>query len=84
MVPVGELEIPLGKVRSPLTSAVSTDGGRTWDRFRCLAGHPEGGFGDYGYPGLTWIDDDRVALVNYHALDGIRLARIGLPWFYGE
>ena len=84
VVRVGELEIPLGKVRSPLTSAVSTDGGRSWGRFRCMAADPEGGYGDYGYPGLTWIDDDRVALVNYHALDGIRLARVGVRWFYGE
>ena len=26
---------------------------------------------------------DRTALVNYHALNGIRVARIGLLWFYG-
>ena len=49
-----------------------------------MAADPEGGYGDYGYPGITWIDDDRVALVNYHALDGIRLARVGVRWFYGE
>ena len=83
LVRVGELEIALGQVRSPLTSAISTDGGRTWGRFRCIATDPEGVYDDYGYPGITWIDDDRTALVNYHALNGIRVARIGLQWFYG-
>ena len=84
LVRVGELEIALGQVRSPLTSAISTDGGQTWGRFRCIAADPEGSYDDYGYPGITWIDDDQVALVNYHALNGIRVARIGLQWFYGE
>ena len=84
VVRVGELEIARGKVRSPLTSAISTDGGQTWGRFRCVAADPKDGYGDFGYPGITWIEDDRVALVNFHALEGIRLARIGLQWFYGE
>ena len=83
-IKVGELTIPLGRVRSPMTAAISKDGGETWGCFRDITSDPEGVYGDYGYPGITWIKDGEVALVNYHALDGIRLARIGVDWFYGK
>ncbi len=83
-IKVGELTIPLGRVRSPMTAAISKDNGQTWGNFRDITCDPEGVYGDYGYPGITWIEDGGVALVNYHALDGIRLARIGVNWFYGE
>ncbi len=84
VVQVGELEIPLGKVRAPMTAAISEDDGQTWGHFRDIASDAEGVYGDYGYPGITWIENGGVALVNYHALDGIHLARIGVNWFYGE
>ena len=38
--------------------------------------------GDYGYQGVTFVGD--VALVNYNALDGIHVTRIGIDWFYGK
>ena len=60
------------------------DGGQTWGNFRDITRDPEGVYGDYGYPGITWIEDGNVALVNFHALQGIRLARIDVNWFYGE
>jgi hypothetical protein len=31
---------------------------------------------------VTFVGD--VALVNYHALDGIHVTRIGVDWFYGK
>jgi hypothetical protein len=83
-IKVGELTIPLGRVRAPLTAAVSKDDGQTWGRFRDITSDSEGVYGDYGYPGITWIENGEVALVNYHSLDGIRLARIGVDWFYGK
>ena len=83
-VQVGELKIHLGAVRAPLATAISQDEGKTWGHFRNITSDPEGAPGDYGYPGLTWIDGDSVALINYHALDGIHLARIGVDWFYGK
>ncbi len=84
VVQVGQLEIPLGRVRAPLTAAISGDDGETWGHFRDIISDPEGVYGDYGYPGITWIENGGVGLVNFHALDGIRLARIGVNWFYGE
>jgi len=81
-VEVGELKIPLGKIRSPLVSAISKDGGKTWGHFRQITSDPENAPGDYGYPGITWLENGDEALVNYHALDGIHLARIHVSWFY--
>lgn len=33
---------------------------------------------------INFIEDGEVALVNYNAIDGIRLARIHVDWFYGQ
>jgi len=75
---------PLSAVRAPMASAISRDGGKTWSEHRDITHDPEGVYGDYGYPGITFIEDGKVALVNYHAIDGIHLARIGVDWFYGK
>lgn len=83
-IKVGELTIPLGRVRAPLTATVSTDGGQSWGHFRDITSDPEGAPGDYGYASINWFDDGRVAFVNYHALDGIHIARINVDWFYGK
>jgi len=72
---------PRGAVRAPLASAVSRDGGKTWSQHRDIIHDPAGVYGDYGYPGITFIEDGKVALINYHAIDGIHLARIGVSWF---
>lgn len=84
IIQVGELKIPLGGVRAPMTATISKDDGQTWEHFRDITSDAEGVYGDYGYPGITWIENGEVALINYHALDGIRLARIGVNWFYGK
>ncbi len=65
--------------RSPLTTMVSKDEGQTWTNPRNLAADPDG---DYGYQSVTFVDDR--ALVSYHALDGLHVARVGLDWFYGQ
>jgi len=73
---------PRGAVRSPLTAAISRDGGQTWEHHRNIAEDPEGVYGDYGYPGISFIEDGQICLVNYHATDGLHIARIGVDWFY--
>jgi sialidase-1 len=70
---------PLGAVRAPLSSAISRDEGQTWEHIRNITSDPQG---DYGYQGVTFVRD--VALVNYHALEGIHVTRIGIDWFYGK
>ena len=84
-VKVAQLETKLGHVRSPLSSAVSRDGGQTWEHVRDIAANPaEGVYADYGYPAVTFIDDGKIALINYNSTDGIHLVRIGVDWFYGK
>jgi sialidase-1 len=84
-VQVAQLKMALGHVRSPMSSAVSRDEGETWEHVRDIARNPaEGVYGDYGYPGVTFIDNGKIALVHYNATDGIHLARIGVEWFYGK
>ena len=65
--------------RTPFASVISKDDGQTWENERIIMGDPED---DYGYPGLTFLDD--VALVVYHQRDGLHVARIGIDWFYGK
>ena len=66
-----------GRNRTPFVSAVSRDEGETWVHERVIAGDPED---DYGYPSLCFVDD--LALIGFHTREGLRLARIGLDWFY--
>jgi len=75
---------PRGAVRAPLASAISHDNGKTWSHHRNITHDPEGVYGDYGYPGITFIEDGKVALIHFHAIQGIRMARIGVDWFYGK
>ena len=63
--------------RSPLTAMISRDDGETWENPRSIGDDPEG---DYGYQSVTFVGD--VAIVSYHALDGLHVARIGADWFY--
>ncbi|MCC6694371.1 MAG: exo-alpha-sialidase [Candidatus Hydrogenedentes bacterium] len=65
--------------RSPMTAVLSKDDGATWTNERTIAGDLEN---DYGYPGLTFLDN--LALVTFHARDGLHVARIDIEWFYGE
>jgi sialidase-1 len=64
-------------IRTPLTTVISQDEGRSWINERVIAGDP---YGDYGYPGVLHLDD--VTLISYHALDGLHVARIRPGWFY--
>ena len=79
IVRIGEITRSLGQLRAPLSSAISRDEGQTWENIRNITTDPQG---DYGYQGVTFVGD--VALVNYHALDGIHVTRIGVDWFYGN
>jgi len=65
--------------RTPFASVISKDDGATWANERIIAGDPEN---DYGYPGLTFVDD--MALIVYHQRDGLHVARIGIDWFYAK
>jgi sialidase-1 len=76
---IGEIKRAAGAVRAPLTAAISRDEGKTWEHIRNLTSDPKG---DYGYVGVAFVDD--VALVNYHSLLGIHVARVKIDWFYGK
>ena len=82
-VQVAQLKQKLGDVRSPMSSAVSRDEGQTWEHIRDIATDPaQGVYADYGYPGMTFIHNGKIALINYNSIDGIHLVRIGVDWFY--
>jgi sialidase-1 len=66
--------------RCALTSAISRDEGKTFSHFRNLAYDPED---DFGYQSLDFIRPD-LALVSFHARDGLHVARIAVDWFYGQ
>jgi hypothetical protein len=65
--------------RSPLTCMVSKDEGQTWLNPRNIGEDPDG---DYGYQSLTFVGD--MAVISYHALDGLHVARIRVEWFYEQ
>jgi len=65
--------------RNPLVSVLSFDSGETWENERTIAGDRTE---DYGYQSVTFIDD--VAVMSYHARDGLHVARIDIDWFYAE
>ena len=73
-----------GVIRAPLCTAICRDEARTWEHVRTVAALPEGGYGHFGYPGVTFTEGGKIALINYHALDGIHPARIGVDWFYAK
>ncbi len=66
--------------RCALTTAISKDEGKTFEPFRYIARNPED---DFGYQCVTFLGKD-LALVGYHARDGLHVARIGIDWFYGK
>lgn len=65
--------------RAPLTAKISRDEGETWSKGRDIGADPDD---DYGYQSVMFLDD--VAIISYHALDGLHVARIGIDWFYGR
>ena len=66
--------------RCALSTAISKDEGQTFGPFRHIARDPED---DFGYQCNEFLGDD-LALVAYHARDGLHVARIGIEWFYGS
>lgn len=68
-----------GRRRAPLTACLSSDEGRTWGHARNIGPDPEE---DYGYQSVTFVDG--LAVISYHARDGLHVARIGTDWFYGK
>lgn len=66
-----------GKRRAPLTAMISRDEGATWSNPRDIGPDPED---DYGYQSVDFVGD--LALVSYHARDGLHVARIPVRWFY--
>lgn len=66
--------------RCALTTAISSDDGKTFLHQRNIARDPED---DFGYQCIKFLDNHNV-LIGYHCRDGIHVARIGLDWFYGE
>jgi len=66
--------------RCALSTAISRDEGQTFEPFRHIARDPED---DFGYQCIEFLDDD-LAVVAYHARDGLHVARIGIDWFYGS
>ena len=66
--------------RSALTTAISQDEGKTFSHIRYIAKDPEE---DFGYQAVEFVGDD-LAVIAYHARDGLHVARIGIDWFYGK
>ena len=65
--------------RCALSSAISKDEGKTFEPLRHIARDPED---DFGYQCIEFLGDD-LAVVAFHARDGLHVARIGIDWFYG-
>ena len=66
--------------RSALSTAISRDEGKTFLHQRNIARDPDD---DFGYQCIKFLDKDLV-IVGYHAREGLRVARIGVDWFYGK
>ena len=66
--------------RCALTAAISRDEGKTLIHQRHIARDPED---DFGYQSVDFIGKD-LAILSYHARDGLHVARIGIEWFYGK
>jgi len=64
--------------RCTLSTAISQDEGKTFLHQRNIASDPED---DYGYQAILFVGDD-LSIVSYHAREGLRVARIGIDWYY--
>jgi sialidase-1 len=64
--------------RCALSTCISRDEGRTFEHQRSIARDPND---DYGYQSIDFLGDD-LAVVSYHARNGLHVARIGIDWFY--
>jgi sialidase-1 len=66
--------------RCALSSAISKDEGKTFIHQRNIARDPED---DFGYQCIEFLEGD-IALICYHARDGLHVAHIPIDWFYGK
>jgi sialidase-1 len=66
--------------RCALTTAISQDEGKTFIHRRNIARDPDD---DFGYQCIEFVGKD-LAIIGYHCRDGLRVARIGVDWFYGK
>jgi sialidase-1 len=66
--------------RCTLSSAISKDEGATFEHQRNITSDPED---DFGYQCIEFLGDN-MAIVGYHARDGLHVARIPIGWFYGN
>jgi sialidase-1 len=66
--------------RCALSSAISQDEGKTFLHQRNIARDPDD---DFGYQCIEFVNGN-TAVIGYHCRDGIRVARIGIDWFYGR
>ena len=60
--------------------AISQDEGKTFVHQRNIARDPDD---DFGYQCVEFVGND-LAVIGYHCRDGLRVARIGIDWFYGK
>jgi hypothetical protein len=81
----GQFPMVKGK-RTPLVAALSSDGGRNWEKRKLLEGDPEGW---YCYTAIHFTDD--AALLAYCAgdskvggLNRLRIRRVSLGWLKGS
>ncbi|NOX57145.1 MAG: exo-alpha-sialidase, partial [Planctomycetes bacterium] len=66
--------------RCALSSAISKDEGKTFTHLRYIVRDPED---DFGYQCIEFLNKD-LAIMAYHARDGLHVARIPIAWFYGK
>jgi len=66
--------------RCALSSAISKDEGKTFLHQRNIARDPED---DFGYQCIEFLEGN-IAIVAYHARDGLHVAHIPIDWFYGK
>jgi Neuraminidase (sialidase) len=66
-----------GVPRSPLTTAISKDEGKTWQHVRNLEDAPDG---NYCYTSVTFVKDK--AVLSFYERAGLKVAMIDDDWFY--
>jgi sialidase-1 len=66
-----------GGSRNPLTTAISSDDGKTWRHIRNLEDSPGG---DYCYASVTFIG--KQAVLSYYERAALKVAVVDVKWFY--
>ncbi|MCE5347224.1 MAG: glycoside hydrolase [Bacteroidales bacterium] len=73
---------PGKKSRNPLTSAISKDEGKTWEKFRNIEEIPDD---SWAYPAVTWIGNRAlVTYFNYKGGLSLKIKSLPFGWFYEE